>query len=510
MKYYLYSICAAILLAFFVSSCDLDTSPTTSLETEKGVFKDTDNAERVFRGIWNYLFKSGRSYASIGLGSIMLNDDFAGSDVVRSQSYGFSPSYSLLFGYGRGEYNALLWDLMYDPINNCNGIIKYIDNAAGTAADKDLIKGKALATRGFLYLTLASHYSFAIDKDPNAVCVPIYTEPTDYSVATNGKPASSVSEVYQQALNDLQDALNLIPESYSHGSASTQQYVPDRLVTLGLLARANLYVRNWQKAYDYAVAALAINSYLMNETEYKSGFSDYTNNEWMWGFSATIDDNFPCYLFYFKDTTTPGSYYTSLNTDPWFKAMFEDEDYRKDLFNWGKTNSGKWALLNSKFKFKDIGNMLADIVLMRTSEMYLIKAESAAQLPGKETEAQQTLQTLRQARMKSGMTAAVVIETGDNLIEVIWKERRKELWGEGFSLTDIIRNQQTVTRKAYSEDVTINGSTVALTGHTTLTLPDLTPFEPNSKYYLFRITESEELQNKNIYSKYPKLSIYEK
>ena len=48
--------------------------------------------------------------------------------------------------------------------------------------------------------------------------------------------------------------------------------------------------------------------------------------------------------------------------------------------------------------------MLADLVLMRTSEMYLIKAEAAAHLAGKEGEAQQLLQTLRNARMKEGKT----------------------------------------------------------------------------------------------------------
>lgn len=36
-------------------------------------------------------------------------------------------------------------------------------------------------------------------------------------------------------------------------------------------------------------------------------------------------------------------------------------------------------------------------------------------------------------------------------METIWLERRKELWGEGFSLIDIIRNQQAVVRKAYPE-----------------------------------------------------------
>lgn len=508
MKLNFKNICAIMILACFMASCDLDTSPTTSLET-KEVFKDTKNAERVLRGAWDYLFKYSITYASIGIGAVMLNDDFAGSDVVRTPSYGFFSSYTLTNGYGRGEINTVLWELMYDPMNNCNNIIKHIDDVTGTAEEKKLIKGQALATRGFLYMYLASHYSFAVDKDPNAVCVPIYTEPSNYDVATTGNPAASVSEVYQQALDDLENALELIPETYSHGNDPSKQYMPDHLVTLGLLARTHLYARNWQKAYTYATNALALNSYLMNESEYKSGFSNFTNKEWIWGFSGTVEDDYASYIFYFKDCTTPGSGYTNLNTDPWFKAMFEDGDYRKDLFNWGLTNYLDWALLNSKFKFKDVDNQLADIVLMRTSEMYLIKAEAAAHLPGKEAEAQQTLQTLRNTRMKSG-TAKTITETNDELLKEIWKERRKELWGEGFSLTDIIRNQQPVERKKYEGVITVDGEQITVNGHTTTVLPDNSAFEPNSKYYLFRIPQSEELQNKNLYTKYPRLAIYDK
>lgn len=508
MKHNFKNIYTVVLLVFFITACDLDTTPTTSLET-KAVFKDTENAERVLRGAWNYIFNSGSTYASIGIGSSMLSDDFAGSDVVRTLSYGFSSSYALTNGYGREEINNVLWTLMYTPINNCNNIIKHIDEVSGTPEDKNRIKGQALASRGFFYMYLASHYSFAIDKAPDAVCVPIYTEPTDYGVAISGNPASSVSEVYQQALNDLKEAVELIPETYSHGNDPADQYLPDYLVTLGLLARTNLYARNWQEAYDYAVKALDINNYLMSETEYKSGFSNFLNEEWIWGYSSTLDDNTPSYLFYFKDSTTPGSYYTSLNADPWFKALFEDGDYRKDLFNWGLTAYLNWALLNSKFKFKNIDDMLADIVLMRTSEIYLIKAEAASRLPGKETEAQQTLQVLRDKRMKSG-SAKEVTETGEALMNEIWKERRKELWGEGFSLTDIIRNQQSLNRKPYEEVITVDGKQITVTGHTRISFPDNTPFEPNSKYYLFRIPEKEELQNNNLYSRFQKLPIYDK
>ena len=507
MKMNFKNISVALFAACTLVSCDLDTTPTASMGAGD-VYKNIENAEHVLRGAWSHIFNSGWTYASIGIGSIMLNDDFAGSDAVRTRSYGFSGSYNLTNGYARGEYNTVLWDLMYAPINSCNGILKNIDNIPGKQETKNRIKGQALATRGYAYMILATHYSFAIDKDPHAVCVPIYTEPTNRNVALTGKAASSVSEVFAQSLEDLEEALTLIPENYSHGNDAGTQYQIDHLVTLGLLARTHLFARNWQEAYDYATAALAKNSYLMSESEYKDGFNNYQNKEWMWSLSCTQDDNMPCYLFYFKDSTSDA--YTNLNMDPHFRTNFEEGDYRKDLYHWGQTAYGDWAMVNKKFIFKDLDNMLADLVMMRTSEMYLIKAEAAANLGGKEAEAQKTLQTLRDARMKEGEKAKMVTATGDALIQEIWLERRKELWGEGFALTDLIRNQQSVVRKPYEEVITVGGKEITVSGHSVINFSDKTNFEPNSKYYLFRIPEKEELQNINLYTNYPRLPIYDK
>ncbi|MBT9850327.1 hypothetical protein GPL07_07780 [Phocaeicola vulgatus] len=47
-------------------------------------------------------------------------------------------------------------------------------------------------------------------------------------------------------------------------------------------------------------------------------------------------------------------------------------------------------------------------------------------------------------------------------------------------------------------------------GHRFFNFPDKSAFCPNSKYYLYRITDSEELANKNLYKDHPKLSIYTK
>lgn len=519
MKLSLKNICAGVLASCTLAACDLDTSPTTYIDNS-GVFQSTENADAVLRGVWRYLFNTTNTWAAVGLNAVLINDDFGGSDVVRAASYGFSPSYQLTNGFSRGLINELMWDIMYTAINNSNAVIANIDNVEGDASEKNRIKGQALATRGYAYMMLASHYSFSIEKDPDGVCAPIWLEPSEYDSALHGIPASSVSEVYAQALSDLEDALDYIPETYSHGSVATDQYKIDHLTTLGLLARTSLYAARWQDAYDYANKALAINSYIMTEDEFNAGFSDYTNGEWMWGLHCTVDDNRAAYTFYFKDTTTPGATYTSLCADPNFvDTAFEEGDYRKDMYYLGYTQQGgEYRMLCTKFRFIDVDNQLADILLMRTSEMYLIKMEAAAHLAGHEAEAQTLLHELRQHRMKSGYTAAPVTATGDDLLAEIWLERRKELWGEGFSLTDIIRTQQSVVRKQYETHqydssgkpmYDKDGKPVMYNaGHTTLSLPDGTDFAPNSIYYLFRIPEQEELQNPDLYSRYPQSPLY--
>ena len=542
MKFSYKNIAWGILLACSITSCDLDTIPTNYLASEDA-FKTTSLCESVLNGTWSSLFTNGSTYASIGLGSIMMNDDFAGSDVVRTTSYGYSGSYSLTNGYGRGEINDMTWDLLYDAINNCNNILARIDQAEGSQEEKDLIKGQALATRGYLYMMLATHYSCGVGNEQyaNYACVPIYTEPTEMNTALTGKPASTVKDVFQRSLNDLKDAYGLIPDKYNRGSNATDQYRIDKTVVKGLLARTSLYAAQWEDAYKYADEAMAAkNNYLMTEAEFKSGFNDATNKEWMWGFSSTLDDNTAAYNFNFKDCTTDGAYYSCFNVDPYFKEKFDDNDYRKDLFKWGaNAGYGEWTMLNYKFKFADVNNGLGDIILMRVAEMFLIKAEAATYISGKEGEAQSLLKELRQARLKEG-TAEEVVETGDALREEIWMERRKELWGEGFSLTDLIRNQKSLERqnwrhyvKAVIEDGKNTGvpelneqgepiykddesdeykktNCVILEGHPSnrTVFPDGSQFEANSKYYLFRIPEQEELQNANFYTEHPILPFY--
>lgn len=502
---------SGFLFLFVLSGCKLNTEPTTALSAD-AVFNKAEDSEKVLNGAWRYLLETFNSYANPGYGSFLRASDAMGNDVVLNTRYGFSSHYALNAIYSRGGTNSLSWTLSYGVINNVNNVIKYIDGTVGEDDTKRRIKGQAYALRGFIYLHLASLYSFAVDHDPDAVCVPIYTEPS--SDKTEGKPAASVKEVYAQSVADLEEALQLIPSNYNRNL----KYKIDRQVVLGLLARATLYARQWEKAADYSAQLLASNSYLMNENEYKQGFNSIDNPEWIWGHPQTAEQSDASYQFHYLDVTTNGSYYYSFNTDPYFLDLFDEGDYRKSLMYWapdpGKapaTEVFAW-LRYAKFKFRS--DFTADIVLMRVSEIYLINAEANARL-GRASEAITRLNTLKTARKAKAISDL----SGQNLVDAILIERRKELFGEGFSLVDIIRNQLPIVRKEYPQATKINyaytdskgvAKTVALIpqGHRIVKFPDQSAFVKNSKYMLFRIPESEETNNLNIYKNHPKLAIY--
>ncbi len=518
MRHYIYTLIIGLVATGTLVSCDLETEPTTALSAD-AVFSTTADAEKVIAGAWENLQETYYTYRAPGWSAMQLTSDAMGSDVVVNTRYGYRDMYAMTAIYGKTNYvGNQSWELGYQTINNANGIIANVDKAEGSQDDINRIKGQAYALRGYIYLHFASLYSFAIDKDSSAVCVPIYTEPTDENTALTGKPAASVNEVYRQALSDLETALNLIPANYTRSA----KWKIDRQVVLGLLSRAALYSRNWQKAKDYSDQLLALNSYLMSQSEWESGFNSVDNKEWIWGHPQTVDQANSSYHFHFLDTTTDGIYYFSFNVDPYFYEKYDDGDYRKAQIYWdlppgsAKSTSTELYMRNRKFRIRSFEGEdgVGDLVLMRVAEIYLINAEARARL-GDVSGAVAKLNAVRSARSAQLATTG---ESQQQVIDDVLLERRRELWGEGFSLIDIIRNQQSVVRKEYPYtpiDYTYsdaNGNLVHRSivpqGHRIIKQPDGSNFTANSKYYLFRIPNSEEQANQNLYSRHARLAIY--
>lgn len=475
-----------LILLIFIYGCELDTVPTTSINEEK-VYENLQNVEYVINGTWSYIWETSNTVACPGWSTLLLVSDFMGSDVVETGKYGYSDVYKYTsMASGTSSHVVLIWRLAYKAIDNMNNILKYIDNVDGDDNYRNRIKAQAYAFRGYMYLNLASYYAGAYSQDTNQLCVPIYTEPTNPE--TEGNPRSTLSQVYKRAEDDLLEGYKIMG-NYKRSA----KYKIDKNVVAGLLARLYLQTGNWDKAQDYA--ALAHEEYQwMAQSDYLGGFNELSNAEWIWGQGSTTDQSLASTSFDYKDVYSESSGYYSMMADPYFMDLFDQNDIRFQLFEWKTAgNRSPGYLMYKKFIYRDNGT--ADIVIMRKAEMVLIEAEALAEQDLLD-ESITVLNSLRNAR--DADTPDLSGLSKEDLIKEILIERRKELFGEGFSLLDIKRRELKVERNAYPADEYIPETNFTKKGHSTLRLPNSTDFVPNSPYYIFSIPATEYTNNPNL------------
>lgn len=492
MKRKLFNILVVGLTLAGMTSCGgdfLDQNPTDALPDSE--VATPENAPKVFNGAWRYMFDTYFTLANPGYSAVLRQDDMMGDDVVAYPGkYGFTSSYQFKDTPDKTIYRTrAFWTLHYKTIDNCNTVISIESKTKDNELDK--YRGMAYALRAFTYFSLVQHYQFTYRKDKDAKCVPVYTEPTGPN--TEPKAKSTVGQVYALILSDLTNAQTLL-----QGKDRSQKFEPNTNVVNGLFARVYLVMGNYDEAAKAAVAAR--DGYpLMPVGDYSKGFNDVGNVEWIWGHPQTPEQSNASYAFNYQDVVSPSSYYYSFMADPYFKELFTDSnDIRLGLFEWIRDG----YLGYKKFLFK--GDKTADVVLMRSAEMYLVQAEALARQDNVSlTDAVAPLNELRSARGVAPYDATG--KTRDEVINEILLERRRELWGEGFSLTDILRTEQAVVRRPYNGDPVLcrqipGGAMKEYTpqGHYINQFPDKTAFVPNSTFYLYAVPETEENANPNL------------
>jgi hypothetical protein len=489
MKFLKTTILFLLPAALLLSSCKkeyFNTSPSGSL-TDDQVYSSTANIDALVNGTMRYLMENSTSQDNPGYSAILLSQEAMGSDaVLRDGVYGYYATYSFTDPFDNTTRRALFfWTLQYKVIDNCNNIIAKVDGASGTDADKNYLKGQALALRGFVYLNLVRQYQFTYAKDKTAKAVPLYTTPT--SPGSTPQPRATVDAIYKQVVTDLTQAETLLA-----GYKRPTKDRPDQSVVRGLLARTYLTMENWTQAANYA--ALARTNYpIMSATDYLGGFNDVSNVEWLWGHPQTSTQNLGGASFFAYIDVTPATGYRSVMADPNFRKLFDDKDVRKTLFTPVTDTTDALVGWLKYTKFVNKTDQSGHIPLMRSSELTLIQAESNARL----NNLGDAVNELNEIRVKRNLPAVVATSYNQtSLIEEILLERRRELWGEGFQLPDLLRLQRPVVRIASTETLQIkraNGTfkTIPLKGHLQLNFPDKSSFVPNSPYYLFSIPINE-------------------
>lgn len=433
IKYTITLICTAGLLCFGFTSCSdfLDINPSTSV-ADSQVFTTVAGAQAALNGSYYQM----RAYDSggadrqddYGIPSIQIISDLCGEDMIAWGGwYNFVYNY---WGETRGDIfrTSQLWNFHYRLINNVNAIITKVDDAEGDEQEKQYIKGQAHAIRGWAYFSLARLFqqTYIIAKDMPGM--PIYLEPT--TEATEGKPRGTLEQTYTQILSDLTTAENLL-EGFDRGNRINNM---DQSVVQGVLCQVYQVMNNWSKCEEYAKKLLDKYPLTTNE-QYLAGFNDDTTPSWIWGMRQTEEQNmgdYSLFAMWANDTRKCFTFRAYFVADD-FVSSFEEDDIRYQFEYW-------WDQIFASFKFRDNDDCRGSIVFMRSEEMLLNAAEALA-YQGKDADAKKLLWELQDMRNATRTEAS-----GEELIKAIWLERRKEMYGEGHALFDIVRNQQPLLR----------------------------------------------------------------
>ncbi len=287
---------------FCLTSCKkdfLETAPTSQVVSSTAL-SSIDNARAALNGIHRSMFTRFDNQGEFGYGTIMLNNEALGEDYVMSgQSNGWWIGFYRWIDHRNANSGNcdFPYRFFYRIISNANVLINGIDAVVATPpqtqADKNSIKGQALAFRAWAYFNLVQLYGIRFDA------ATANTNPGVPLVLTNTttpSPRATVAQVYAQVNKDLNDAETLLTTAVSRLADKTQINVN---VVKGIQARVALTQQNWDRAATKAAEARGGFS-LMTATQQIEGFSSYDNPEWMWA-SRQIDDQtefFTAYLAY--------------------------------------------------------------------------------------------------------------------------------------------------------------------------------------------------------------------
>lgn len=402
----------------------LEKSPTNSV-TDESLFSTVSGAETALNGIHRSTYAFYNNHGRFGQKSIDIIIDFMGDDYLQlERGYGWFVSWYQYLNNRNINSGDLefTWSYYYDIIDNVNLLLANVDQASDASLNESRvknIKGQAYAYRAYSYWQLVQMFAFRYDPngDNSQLGVPLVID-------NSGEPKAraSVKEVYAQIFSDIDQAITLLSETEE--SRPNKSHI-NLNVAQGLKARFALTTGDWATAADMANKARQGFALTSN---YKGGWNDANDSEWMWG-AVLIDEQQTSYASFFSHVDPNFGGYASLGS---FKLgsteiidYMADSDQRKQLFDEERIG----------YKFTGFGDWTNDYIYMKSGEMYLIEAEALAR-QGKTGEAQTVIYELTKNRDPEAQAPTM---SGDALVDHILMERRCDLWGDGFRLFDIKR-----------------------------------------------------------------------
>lgn len=365
--------------------------------------------------------------------------------------------------------SAPQWINAYQIIYQSNLIIEATDKIQGKddQLKVNTVKGSALFFRANCFWQLAQMYAKPHDNAAaQSPGIPLRLS-SDFNDKSD---RGTVAQTYARIIQDLQEAVNLLPVT------TPKPTRPNKVAAYAMLARVYLSMEDYPQALTSANAALLLRSELLDYNSSAVNKSPSSSTPFSPRFNKEVIFHS---MMYTHNTDagnvmlTPGSGTTNnlAKIDPNFIATYNDNDLRKKVL---------FKPVGTAFRFTGNYEPVTTSALfngLAVDELYLVRAECYARA-GNITAAMKDLNDLLRTRWLSGTYVDLSAATADIALDIILKERRKELLMRGQRWTDLRRlNKDSRFARTLSRTLTIGGVL------TTFTLP------PNDPRYTLLIPE---------------------
>lgn len=276
------------------------------------------------------------------------------------------------------------------------------------------VKGSAHFFRAYNYYHLAQIFCKAYDSASarSDLGLPLRT---DYDITVKYK-RSSLQEVYEFIISDLEASLDLLPVSgiNKFQASKSQVYM--------MLAKVYLQMGDYEKAYQNSVDALAIHNELIDFNLIDLGKNYSFANDYA---KANTE-----VLFYnWLNVAIISEPRVNFDTD--LLTLYEHGDLRRSVY-FKKTTDQRVVFKGS------YSSNLGYFTGLATNELWLIRSETAIRT-GRIQDAESSLNHLLDHRYKKGSFIPYTFKNIGEALKTILIERRKELFMRGTRWEDLKR-----------------------------------------------------------------------
>jgi hypothetical protein len=472
-----------VMITFITASCsdNIDLNPEGMI-TADGYFKSESDYVNALNGIYNRF------------GSYDRWQDGSTDDGITIHSW--NRGYDISHGYANASssFPKNKWDADYVSVQRCNNVINNIDKYAWPSdqtSAKNQILGEAKACRAYFYLDLVCIFGHIFYYTQN----PANTDDAKANISQEMNP----KVVFDGVLSDLKDAVELTGDApsssrfgkdacrllYARAAAYAAGYLNDKSYWTITLEQTAELLKNPRKLSTFHNLFVTGNE---NESENMlcrtynaentNGFGNWYNQS-LGGYCVTVPDKALADAYEYIGDSLPNRPYS--NKDPRFYetiyapgmemhgkyfnsipnnvvekngAYYFDpsKDYGelqdKDVYQGdvkGEGGGGEWNKTPTGLSWKkwyqedDCWNAYNSWVILRFSEVYLLRAEALLETGGSEAEAKSLVKVVRDRAGNTNDIDEMVSKRYGTLLNLVRNERRVEFADENLRFYDIRR-----------------------------------------------------------------------